>query len=563
MIVSMLQHRSLRTQIAVVFGTLVAFLALVLSLAFSQLINRSIQRDASRSLQVVADNASTLLAQGLVDRSRQAEVLAAAETAWSQGLDSPEAQQLLARAQAFQPTSVWVGAADLQGVVRAAAGGLLLGQNVASRPWFQAGKEGLHVGDVHPAKLLQTLLPPTRSGDPHRLVDFAAPIRVGSETVGVLGIHGSWEWVREVMESLLPDRAAERGLQLYIFDQKGALIYAPDGQTEVPQAQGQSLPAGLRVDNNRDGSAPLVAVVPWHDGKRYLTAAVQLQAQNAASDLRWRIVAREPANTAFAEATRAVWLSLAIGALAALMTGSFAWRVAGRLSEDLYKLAAAASAVESSHGEIPLAKSSREARQLSTAMRSMTQRLLSANEAMEAKVRERTLELEEANHALDLLSRTDALTGLLNRRGFEAQMAFALALAHRSGRPLSLIAVDIDHFKRVNDTHGHDAGDGVLRRVARTMQARARSSDVVARLGGEEFVVLLPDTEVEGAVAIAQELVDMMASGGDPVVGQLTISAGVAVLRSADDTGAGLLQRADVALYEAKGQGRNRVCVEA
>lgn len=142
-------------------------------------------------------------------------------------------------------------------------------------------------------------------------------------------------------------------------------------------------------------------------------------------------------------------------------------------------------------------------------------------------------------------------------------MAFALALARRSGRPLSLITVDVDHFKRVNDTYGHETGDEVLRRLARTLEMRLRNSDVIARLGGEEFVVLLPDTDLLGAQAIAQALVEAMAEQHDPVVGRITVSAGVASMRGLQDNGLDILRRGDAALYEAKGQGRNRVCVEA
>ena len=232
---------------------------------------------------------------------------------------------------------------------------------------------------------------------------------------------------------------------------------------------------------------------------------------------------------------------------------------------DLYALADAASGVEADRpgSDIPAMQSSREVQQLSQALGRMTHHLLAAREAMEEKVRLRTLELEAANRALDLQARTDALTGLLNRRGFETQMAFAVALARRSSRPLSLITVDVDHFKRVNDTHGHEAGDEVLRRLARTLESRLRGSDVVARLGGEEFVALLPDTDLNGAQSIAQALVTAMAEQQDPVVGTITVSAGVATMRGAEDNGAAMLRRGDAALYEAKGQGRNRVCVEA
>lgn len=556
---------SLRMQIALVFGTLVVGLSVLLSLGFGELLKHRIQRDAGNSLQVVAENAGKLLAMGLMQRSLEAEVMASAEVVWSKGLDSPEAQHMLARSQAMQPSNVWIGVADAQGVVRNATGGLLVGQSVAQRPWFQRGLQQLHVGDVHPALLLESLLPPTASGEPYRFVDFAAPIRIGPTTVGVLGIHGSWEWTREVLESLTPPSYSESALQLFIFDREGHVIFAPGGQTEAMRTAGQRLPEGININNNRDGGRTETAVVRWADGKRYLTAATQLQARNAASDLGWRIVARQPVELAFAEAGNTVRRALLIGLTAALLASALAWLAARRLSVDLYALADAASAVEAGRpgSNIPAVQSNREVRQLSQALGRMTHRLLAAREAMEEKVRMRTLELEAANRALDLQARTDALTGLLNRRGFETQMAFALALARRSSRPLSLITVDVDHFKRVNDTYGHEAGDEVLRRLARTLESRLRSSDVVARLGGEEFVVLLPDTDLKGAQAIAQSLVHAMAEQQDPVVGNITVSAGVASMRSAEDNGAAILRRGDAALYEAKGQGRNRVCVEA
>lgn len=556
---------SLRMQIALVFGTLVIALAVLLSLGFGELLKHRIQRDAGDSLQAVAENAGKLLATGLMQRSLEAEVLASAAMVWSAGLDSPEAQHMLARSQAMQPSNLWIGVADAQGVVRNATGGLLLGHSVAHRPWFERGLQEVHVGDVHSAQLLESLLPPTASGEPHRFVDFAAPIRIGPTTVGVLCILGGWEWTREVLEGLTPPTSVENAVELFIFDRQGQMILAPRRHGTMLQAAGQRLPEGTYINNNRDGGRLQTAVVPWLDGRRYLTAATQLQPRNAASDLGWRIVARQPVELAFAEAEHAVHMALAIGLTAALLASALAWMAARRLSEDLNALAAAASAVEENRPgrNIPAVHSNHEVHQLSQALGRMTHRLLAAREAMEEKVRLRTLELEAANRALDLQARTDALTGLLNRRGFETQMAFALALARRSTRPLSLIAVDVDHFKRVNDTYGHEAGDEVLRRLARTLEARLRGSDVIARLGGEEFVALLPDTDLEGARAIAQTLVTAMAQQRDPMVGTITVSAGVASMRNASDTGAAILRRGDMALYEAKGQGRNRVCVEA
>ena len=563
---SLISGRSLRTQIARVFGALVVTLAVLLSLGFGEALKRRIQGDANASLQMVTDNTAAFLAHGLFERIREVQVLADAEVIWRHGLDTAEVKHVLARQQAMQPHSLWLGVADAQGVVRAATNNMLLGQNVEERPWFRAGLQAPYVGDAHPAKLLESLLPPTKSGDPYRFVDFAAPIRIGSTTVGVLGVHGYWEWVNEMIQTLTPAVAREQQLEVFIFDRSGQLIHAPGRQQAVLQRLGQALPDPSFAKVPSDAHQPReIKVLRWQDGKTYLTAHAHLPARNAESDLGWHIVARIPVDIAFAQADAAVAKALLGGLAAAAVASLLAWLAARRLSEDLDALARAAKDLEAGKpgADIPAAHSSREVQRLSSALRDMIHKLLSANEAMETQVRQRTQQLEEANQELDRQARSDPLTGLLNRRGFDAQMNHDLALARRSGRPLSIITVDVDHFKRINDTHGHDVGDQVLQRLAATLATRLRQSDVVARLGGEEFAVLLPDTDLEGARTIAQELVDSQASLGYPVIGGLTISAGVSTLRGAEDTAQELLRRGDMALYQAKREGRNCVVVQA
>ena len=169
----------------------------------------------------------------------------------------------------------------------------------------------------------------------------------------------------------------------------------------------------------------------------------------------------------------------------------------------------------------------------------------------------------EANETLRSVISCDHLTGLLNRRAFFEAAELELQRWQRHPRPLSIVMVDADHFKRVNDTHGHATGDAVLRHLAAGLSATFRIMDVVARIGGEEFVVLLPDTTFEGACAVASRLCERIADHAVEVDGKLiryTVSAGVATM---DDDVAGvgdLLKRADTAMYAAKAKGRN--CVE-
>lgn len=162
------------------------------------------------------------------------------------------------------------------------------------------------------------------------------------------------------------------------------------------------------------------------------------------------------------------------------------------------------------------------------------------------------------------LSVIDQLTGLYNRRYMMSQLHQWMGRAMRGGQPLSLIALDIDHFKSVNDTYGHAAGDEVLQQMAERLRANVRPIDIVCRPGGEEFVVILPETGGDRACAAAERIRQAVAeepfslSGLSPI--DVTLSAGVSMLADREDTPASLLGRADQALYAAKTDGRNRVC---
>jgi diguanylate cyclase (GGDEF)-like protein/PAS domain S-box-containing protein len=168
----------------------------------------------------------------------------------------------------------------------------------------------------------------------------------------------------------------------------------------------------------------------------------------------------------------------------------------------------------------------------------------------------------EAHEALRRSIFCDHLTGLANRRAFFDTAEIELQRWARQPRPLSLMMIDADHFKQVNDRHGHAAGDAVLRHLAVALSACTRAIDVVARIGGEEFVVLLPDTAIEGAHALAQRICERVTAGAVEVDGErirYTVSAGVAQMQAGVAGLDGLIKHADAALYRAKALGRNRV----
>ncbi len=167
-------------------------------------------------------------------------------------------------------------------------------------------------------------------------------------------------------------------------------------------------------------------------------------------------------------------------------------------------------------------------------------------------------QLEAQAARLRQLTRTDELTGVANRRAFEEHLSDELLRARRLHRPLSLLMVDLDDFKLVNDTHTHVVGDAVLRTTAEALLDSTREIDLVARFGGEEFVVLLPETGVEGALSVAHKVLAAVASRALDSQGLvLTASVGCATLDELDDE-ISLLTRADSNLYEAKRRGKNR-----
>lgn len=187
-----------------------------------------------------------------------------------------------------------------------------------------------------------------------------------------------------------------------------------------------------------------------------------------------------------------------------------------------------------------------------------THQLLDANQRLEA----RTNELRDTNQELARLSVTDRLTGLYNRLRLDSALEDELRRSQRYSSCFSLVLLDIDQFKSVNDTFGHSVGDQVLVTVARLLDEGTRDADVVGRWGGEEFLIICPDTTLEGATASAEKLRNLVARHTFSAVGQKTASFGVTTVRK-NDTALTIMARVDEALYRAKTNGRNRMEVSA
>ncbi|MGW8246688.1 MAG: diguanylate cyclase [Acidiferrobacterales bacterium] len=199
---------------------------------------------------------------------------------------------------------------------------------------------------------------------------------------------------------------------------------------------------------------------------------------------------------------------------------------------------------------------------LSAANRAMQSvHLMREKEVLMQSLKQKNLELELANKRLQEIAVRDGLTGLFNHRYFQEILSKELARSARHNRDLSLLFLDVDDFKKYNDTHGHQLGDTLLKQLSHIIKDAMREGDVVARYGGEEFVVVLPETDNACAVQVAEKLrklVEGFAFRGEETQpqGKVTISLGVSN-RISDSTTASLIQRADQALYKAKSEGKN------
>ncbi len=255
------------------------------------------------------------------------------------------------------------------------------------------------------------------------------------------------------------------------------------------------------------------------------------------------------------EAFTAGWMSWAASLIVLqlalpLLAMALGWAMLSRRS-DFRRTTEAAQSAATAHQDrdLEILVQERNA-ELSTRLRDLEEARRTAEVANQS--------LERALDQLEKVASMDQLTGAWNRRRFEEEVLHEVALAHRRRDPLALLMLDLDHFKHVNDTFGHGAGDAVLATTAQTVRQHLRLSDSLIRWGGEEFLVMAPATRLEGALGLAEKVRVAVAAIDFPNVGQVTISLGVSEYTLGEDLEA-WIERTDQALYRAKTEGRNRV----
>jgi diguanylate cyclase len=226
--------------------------------------------------------------------------------------------------------------------------------------------------------------------------------------------------------------------------------------------------------------------------------------------------------------------------------------------------------LEAATGELSADLGEAELRALAQRLLGETRHMQDANSALESKLESSRDDIAALQRDLDEVRREsmlDPLTKIFNRKSFDERMLSAFAEAERDGQPLCLMLIDIDHFKRFNDTWGHQTGDQVLRLVAMTLKSNIKGKDMAARYGGEEFAAILPETDIEGAMIVADNIrkavqaKELLKRSTNEKLGRITASFGVAMYRPGESVGS-LIERTDRCLYAAKHAGRNRVFAE-
>jgi diguanylate cyclase (GGDEF)-like protein len=359
-------------------------------------------------------------------------------------------------------------------------------------------------------------------------VTFAVPVTTGNgRVIGALVARISLGGVAALLATYA--RGAPR--ETYVVTDGGRFVIGPGGSSM--DLMRESIPReSFAMLTDREGTR-----VEYSDARRRDIVAVLHRVPRSA----WFVLAQVPLNEAYARMSRVRNIALVVFMALVFGIGWLAYRLGLLIVGPLDRLTRAATTVAGGDlaVEIPVTGGG-EVASLTHVFNDMVTRLRTGRQELER------------------LSTTDALTRLYNRRYLMSRLEEEARRARRTDRPFSLLMMDVDHFKRYNDTYGHQAGDEVLAGVAAIFQECVREVDCAARYGGEEFVIVLPETPAEGAIDVAARIRARLAAEAFPG-GKVTLSIGIAEFPADGETPEFVLRAADAALYRAKREGRDRV----
>ena len=455
---------------------------------------------------------------------------------------------------------------DRNGECVASTDQTFIGHSYAIRPYFQDAIQGIHhVSDWTVG---------VTSKKPGIFV--SSPILSNDDKVtGVLVVKLDPDPIDTIIR-----RSNNLGLQTFLVNRDGVLLahydsalrYATiDDLTEAASASisktrqfaNFSQPS-LKLSSLREDLADARPGETSTSRQYQFRGEAKIAALTGTQSRQWVVGVAVPLSAIEAPARQRLYASLPILLLVILFTAVASLYLVRFVVRPLHELVQKAKQISSGDYSAQVdIRGSDEISQLACTFNDMAKEIRSHTEDLSSKVAQRTAELEKVNEEIRLLSITDPLTGCFNRRYMDQHLALALEQAKRYQRNLSIAICDIDHFKQVNDTWGHPAGDCVLSEVGLALRSSLRQSDWVARFGGEEFIVVLPETDCSNAQTIVEKLRCRLEELQVPFDGKtlkITASFGLASLdHEKGESVSDLLGRSDAYLYEAKRNGRNRV----
>jgi diguanylate cyclase (GGDEF)-like protein len=366
----------------------------------------------------------------------------------------------------------------------------------------------------------------------------------------------NWDWASAVIHDV-EDNVGASEIKLSIISKTGTVLLGPEKDTIRYTADRLAyiLAAGDGTFSEQAG------------GQQQLTAFDVGTGHQEYKGLNWIVTASQPASIALGAAIKSAQIIFLVGGIVALIGVSLALLVSRRIARPIIEIAQEADRIGRASGPTMLARrtGSAEVVQLSHALRSLLRRIGMAEErTKEAELRasENAMQLQDDLLKLQKLADTDYLTGLMNRRSFLATADDTMQFCRRYNRGMATLMIDIDYFKKINDTHGHAAGDQAIKRIAEIIDCTIRTTDKAARFGGEEFVVLLREIDQATALMLAERIrkaIEVTTIESDNGAIPATVSIGVALLDERDRDVQDMIARSDQGLYAAKKTGRNRV----
>lgn len=518
---------------------LVLCCTVILSVGISYLTAERLRGDVGKFLEEMAFQIADKVDRGMWSRTREVLILSQLDTL-REPSNLKAVQTAIDNMQKAIPVFAWIGFTDPDGKVVAASQGVLIGSSIAQRPFYQQALEKMFIGDVHDTAMLDNLLP-NATAEPMKFVDISLPVRDGQGRLkGVLATHLSWEWVREMNQSFL-HALREEYIEVFVVSADKTVLFGPQGSMGLPL----DLPLLEDLNSRQDGWR----VQTWPDGRKYLTGAKVCGGHLEYTGLGWTILVRQPTDVAYSRVLENQMHILVAGLLMTILAVAIAVSLARFVTSPLEGIAADARRLRDGElTQLPVYRGVAEIEVLSMSLREM---VVSLDHTRGERDR------------MERLAMVDKLTNLANRAQFERYVSLIESEPLRRNESIGVLFMDLDGFKSVNDTLGHDAGDKVLQGVAERLRTALRGHDRAVRLGGDEFVLIVSleraNSRQEAEVLVAR-LIETINAPMD-VNGQCVrvgCSIGVAFYPDHGDDLRKVIAMADANLYLAKNAGKNQ-----